>query len=153
MKLLSGLLGAVLAIPAVLGLAYAPSVLLLAYLLPGVLVFGSASALSAYFTNHAGQPRVPAQVAGLSLLINLGLSLWWVPVLGMRGAALAATVAYAASVAVLAWRFVRHAGLPLSALWQAGPQLHSDLRGLAQAALVGSGRAVAALRSLLKARP
>ena len=133
---------AVLGIPRLLGPAYADSLPLLAYLLPGVLVFGSASALSAYFTNHAGLPRVPAQVAALSLCINAGLALWWVPVWGMRGAALAATCAYAVSVAVLGWRFVRLAELPLSALWRPGPQLGADLQGL-----------VGTLRSAFKPKP
>ncbi len=144
---------AVLGIPRVLGQAYGASVPLLAYLLPGVLVFGSASALSAYFTNHAGQPRVPAQVAALSLCINAALSWWWVPALGMRGAALAATVAYATSVAVLAWRFVRHAGLPLSVFWRPGPQLGADLLGLWRALAGVVPGAWTALRSAIKARP
>ena len=133
---------AVLLIPPVLGPAYAASLPLLALLLPGVLVFGSASALSAYFTNHAGQPRVPAQVAALSLLLNAGLAAWWVPQHGMAGAALAASLAYGGSVAVLAWRFARHAGLPLSALWRPGPQLRSDLRGVRAAAWAALRRAV-----------
>jgi hypothetical protein len=49
--------GGVLLVPPVLGPAYAASLPPLALLLPGVLLFGGASALSAYFTNHAGQPR------------------------------------------------------------------------------------------------
>ena len=142
-------LAAVWGIPLLLGPAYADSLPLLAWLLPGVLVFGAASALSAYFTNHAGQPRVPAQVAALSLCINAGLALLWVPVLGMRGAALAASVAYSASVGVLAWRFVRHAGLPLSALWRPGPHLGDDLRGLRDA----MWRVLAALRLAFKIKP
>ena len=98
-------------LPLLLGPAYAASLPLMGWLLPGVMLFGGASALSAYFTNHAGLPQVPAQVAGLSLLINGGLALLLVPQLGMVGAALATSVAYTVAVAVLAWRFARHAGL------------------------------------------
>jgi Na+-driven multidrug efflux pump len=76
-----------------------------------VLAFGGASALSAYFTNHAGQPRVPAQVAALSLGINAALSLLLIPQFGMNGAALAASTSYALTVALLLQRFRRHAGL------------------------------------------
>ena len=118
-------------VPWLLGPAYAPSVALLAVLLPGVLLFGGASALSAYFTNHAGTPQVPARVAGMSLVLNGALSLAWVPLWGMAGAALAASVSYAVCVGVLAWRFVRHAGLPLAALLLPGPNLRRDLQAVA----------------------
>ncbi len=117
-------------VPWVLGPDYAASLPLMAWLLPGALLFGGASALSAYFTNHAGMPQVPAQVAAISLLINAGLALLLVPRLGMAGAAVAASVAYAASVLLLAWRFARHAGLPLSQLLRPGARLAADLRGL-----------------------
>lgn len=118
-------------LPLALGPAYSESLLPLALLLPGVLLFGGASALSAYFTNHAGQPQVAAQVALLSLGVNLVLSLLLVPRLGMAGAALAASAAYTVSVALLAWRFARHAGWPLARLLLPQPQLWADLRGVA----------------------
>lgn len=121
---------AVLLIPPLLGEAYRASLPLLAFLLPGALVFGGASALSAYFTNHAGRPQVPAQVAALSLALNAGLALLLVPRLGMAGAALAASLAYGASVGVLAWRFARHAGLPLRRVLLPGAQLGRDLLAL-----------------------
>jgi O-antigen/teichoic acid export membrane protein len=122
---------AALAVPRVLGPSYAPSVALVGVLLPGVLLFGGASALSAYFTNHAGQPQVPAQVAALSLVFNAGLSLALVPPLGMAGAALAASLSYAGTVLVLAVRFARHAGLPLAGVLLPGPQLWADLQAVA----------------------
>jgi O-antigen/teichoic acid export membrane protein len=122
--------GAALLLPWLLGPDYAASVMLIGVLLPGVLLFGGASALSAYFTNHAGRPQVPAQVAGLSLVLNAVLSLLLVPRWGMAGAAAAASLAYAASVAVLAWLFARHAGLPLAAVVLPGPQVAADLRRL-----------------------
>ncbi len=118
---------AVLVIPFVLGPAYAASLPLLAWLLPGALVFGGASALSAYFTNHAGRPQVPAQVAALSLVLNATLAALLVPRMGMAGAALAASLSYTVAVAVLAWRFARHAGLPLAAVLVPGAQLGRDL--------------------------
>jgi O-antigen/teichoic acid export membrane protein len=117
-------------LPWLLGPAYAGSLLPLALLLPGVLVFGGASALSAYFTNHGGRPQVPARVAALSLAVNALLCALWVPRWGMAGAALAASVAYTVSVAVLGVMFVRHAGLPARALWRPGPQLWRDVRGV-----------------------
>ena len=127
-------LAAQLLVPWLLGRAYAPSVALLALLLPGVLLFGGASALSAYFTNHAGAPQVPARVAAMSLLLNGALALSLVPQWGMAGAALAASLSYAASVGLLALRFVRHAGLPLRALLLPGPHLWRDIQAVASRA-------------------
>ena len=121
---------AALLVPNVLGPAYAGSLLPMALLLPGALLFGGASAFSAYFTNHAGRPQVPAQVAGLSLLVNGSLAWWLVPGLGTAGAALAASAAYTVSVALLAWRFAKAAGWPLSRVLWPGPALWQDLRSV-----------------------
>ena len=118
-------------VPWLLGPVYAPSVALLAVLLPGVLLFGGASALSAYFTNHAGAPEVPARVAALSLVLNGGLAALWVPIWGMAGAALSASLAYTVCVVLLAWLFARHAGLPPSALLLPGPHLWRDIQAVA----------------------
>lgn len=101
-----------LLLPLVLGEPYRASLLPLALLLPGALLFGGASALSAWFTNHAGRPLVPAGVAALSLVVNGGLAWVLVPRLGAAGAALAASAAYAATVVALAALFVRQAGVP-----------------------------------------
>lgn len=117
-------------VPWALGPAYRDSLLPLAVLLPGALLFGGASALSAWFTNHAGRPQVPAQVAALSLLLN-ALGAWLlVPLWGMAGAAAAASLAYTASVLLLALRFARQAGLPLAQVLLPGAQLGADLQRL-----------------------
>jgi O-antigen/teichoic acid export membrane protein len=118
-------------IPFVLGPAYAASLPLLALLLPGALVFGGASALSAYFTNHAGRPQMPARVAALSLALNATLAFVLVPLLGMAGAALAASLSYTVAVLVLAVAFARHAGLPLKRVLWPGQALVDDFRALA----------------------
>ena len=115
-------------VPWALGPAYAASLPLLAVLLPGVMLFGGGSALSAYFTNHAGAPRVPAQVALGALLLNAALAVALAPGLGMLGVALAASLSYVCSVLWMAWHFARHAGLPLRSVLWPGPQLVADLR-------------------------
>ena len=119
---------AALLLPHVLGPAYAGSLLPLALLLPGALLFGGASAFSAYFTNHAGRPQVPAQVAALSLVVNGVLAWALVPLLGTAGAALAASAAYTVSVGVLAWRFALAAGWPLRRVLWPGVTLAQDLK-------------------------
>ena len=121
-------LGAWLLVPRLLGATYAGSLLPLALLLPGVLLFGAAGSLSAWFTNHAGRPEVPAQVAALSLAFNAGLALLLVPLWGIAGAALAASLAYGVSVVLLALRFARAAALPLPVVLRPAPQLWADLR-------------------------
>ena len=117
-------------VPTVLGAAYADSLLPLAVLLPGTLIFGGASALSAYFTNHAGLPQVSAWAAFGSLVVNALLASALVPLLGTVGAALAASVSYIASIALVAVGFARHARLPLRRVLVPGPQLAADLRTL-----------------------
>ena len=117
-------------LPRALGPDYAASLLPLAVLLPGALLFGGASALSAWFTNHAGRPQVPAQVAAGSLALNALLCVLLVPHWGMSGAALAASVSYAASVGLLAWRFARAAGLPLAQVLLPGAQWRHDVATL-----------------------
>ncbi|MBZ8140258.1 teichoic acid transporter [Rubrivivax gelatinosus] len=125
---------AALILPRALGPAYADSLIPLALLLPGVLAFGGASAMSAWFTNHAGRPQVPAQVAAGSLALNALLALLLVPRLGPAGAALAASAAYVFSVLLLAWRFATAAGLPLAAVLRPGRHWGAGLRALASRA-------------------
>ena len=72
----------------------------------------------------------PAQVAAGSLALNALLCVLLVPRWGMSGAALAASVSYAASVGLLAWRFARAAGLPLAQVLAPGQALRDDLRTL-----------------------
>ncbi len=100
-------------VPALFGPAYREAVPVLALLLPGVVLYGAASALSAWFTNHAGQPQVPALLVGGSLLINLLVSWWASPRWGLYGGALATTLSYSITMAVAALCFARAAQVPL----------------------------------------
>jgi len=118
-------LGAALVVPALLGPAYQPSLVALGVLLPGVAVYGAASALSAWFTNHAGRPWVPALLASTSLLINVAVSLVAIPRLGMVGGALATTLSYGLTVALAAAWFLQASGTPAALL------LRPDWRALA----------------------
>jgi O-antigen/teichoic acid export membrane protein len=112
-------------VPWLLGSAYSESLLALAVLLPGVAVFGAASALSAWFTNHAGKPRVPALLASISLVINIAASLVAIPRMGMLGGALATTLSYLVTVLLAARWFMRASGTPAAEL------MHPDWRALA----------------------
>jgi O-antigen/teichoic acid export membrane protein len=112
-------LAAAFALPWALGEPYRAALWPLAVLLPGVALFGAASALSAWFTNHAGQPRVPAALAALSLLTNAAVSAFAIPRWGLLGGAVATTFSYALAMGVGAWLFARAAGVPMGAFWRA----------------------------------
>ncbi len=101
-------------VPRVLGEAYRPALPVLALLLPGVVLYGAASALSAWFTNHAGRPQVPALLAGASLGINVAVSWWAIPRFGLMGGALATTLSYTIAIAIGLVAFARAARLPLA---------------------------------------
>ena len=110
------------AIPVLLGEAYRQALLPLAVLLPGVVLFSSASAFSAYFTNYLGRPMLPAAIAACSVVICFVLSLLLTPRFGIAGTAVAASVTYAVGMAFAAGLFARISGLGLKALvtfdWQ-----------------------------------
>lgn len=103
-------IGAWLALPAVVGEAYRGALWPLAVLLPGVVAYAAASALSAYYTHHRGRPHWAAGIAALSLLLTLALGLWAVPRWGAVGAAMATSIAYLLAIAVAGTLFARDAG-------------------------------------------
>lgn len=113
--------GAWWALPRVLGDAYQASLWPLAALLPGVAAYAAASSLSAFYTNHLGRPHLSGAIAALSLTLSFGLGWWWVPIWGAPGAALASSVGYIGAIIAAYAVFLRHAELPLRALWTPMP--------------------------------
>ncbi len=91
------------------GRAFLPALKPLLILLPGVAALSVGRVLSADL-NARGKPGVVAGVNLLLALVNIGLNLWWIPILGVSGAALATTTSYTLAVLILAWVFVRLAG-------------------------------------------
>ncbi len=112
------LVGAWWALPGVLGEAYQASLWPLAALLPGVAAYAAASSLSAFYTNHLGRPQLSGAIAGLSLALSFGLGCLLVPRWGALGAGVASSVGYIGAIVVAYGVFLKHAGLPLRALWQ-----------------------------------
>lgn len=101
---------AALALPRVLGPAYAGALAPLAALLPGVVAYAAASSLSAFFTNHLGRPQLAGCIAALSLALGTLGCLWAVPRWGMTGAAASTSVAYVVAIGAALWLFRRAAG-------------------------------------------
>jgi O-antigen/teichoic acid export membrane protein len=105
------------ALPWVMGEAYAASLWPLAALLPGVAAYAAASSLSAFYTNHLGRPQLSGMIAGLSLAVSFVLGLLLVPGLGALGAGIASSLGYTLAIVAAYGVFLRHAGLPVKALW------------------------------------
>lgn len=128
-------------LPRVFGPAYAASLPLLVLLLPGVWAYASASTLSAFYTNHLGQPRLSAAVAGTSMLINVAVCLWLVPRLGAQGGAVATSVSYLLAIAWGVALFRRHAGLSWSQVLKPdAARLGADLKAFLPGRLARAGR-------------
>jgi O-antigen/teichoic acid export membrane protein len=108
------------AVPRVLGAGYEGVSTPLALLLPGVVAYAAASAVSAYFTNQLGRPGWAGRVAALSLVLNTLGCLWAVPRYGAAGAAASTSLSYLIAIAAAWAMFLRAAGLPPNALWSAG---------------------------------
>ncbi|MFM2448001.1 MAG: hypothetical protein RIS44_451 [Pseudomonadota bacterium] len=117
------------ALPAVLGEVYRPAWWYLLMLLPGTLAYSSASGISAYFTNQRGQPWLAGGIALTSMLLNLGLSWWWIPLWGAAGAAVATSVSYGVAIVLGLVLFLRLSHLPLRVLWSKRP--HSPAQSVA----------------------
>jgi O-antigen/teichoic acid export membrane protein len=113
------LLLAVVSVPVVdlvYGEAFLPAVVPLMLLLPGVTAIALAKPISLFYTQHKGSPRVNAWISGVAVAVNLGLNLWWIPLYGPIGAALASSVAYMLVAALLLARFRTEPGFTWSAL-------------------------------------
>jgi len=101
-----------------MGQAYAASLIPLAALLPGVAAYAAASSLSAFYTNHLGRPHLSGAIAGLSLTVSFGLGWILVPLWGALGAGVASSLGYVIAIVVAYGVFLRHAELPVRALWR-----------------------------------
>ncbi len=103
------------ALPPLLGPGYEGVAWPLALLLPGVVGYAAASALSAYYTNHLGRPGWAARIAALSLALNVAGCLWAVPRHGIAGAAASTSASYLIAIGVALLLFRRAARRPAPA--------------------------------------
>jgi O-antigen/teichoic acid export membrane protein len=83
-------------IPFLFGEQYRESVQSFQYLLPGFFMFGVSIMLAAYF---AGKNKLYINLAGsvICFVLVLCLDLWLIPVQGIKGAAIASSIAYSVS--------------------------------------------------------
>ena len=76
---------------------FLPAVRPLRLLLPGAAAMGIARVLANDIAGR-GKPLLNSYIAAVTLALNLGLNLLWIPRLGIAGAALASTVSYTATL-------------------------------------------------------
>jgi len=94
-------------LPLLFGERFTPSIPIVRWMLPGVLMFVIARVLSGRFAGK-GQPWILVAAFLPALLLNILLNLWWIPGYGGVGAAWASNVSYTAgSIALLLWFSVR----------------------------------------------
>lgn len=91
-------------IPFLFGKPYTNSVEPFIYLLPGIFLFSINILLAAYY---AGKKELFVNFVGSTMcfLIVLILDLWLIPLYGIKGAAIASSVAYSCSGLYFIWRF------------------------------------------------
>jgi O-antigen/teichoic acid export membrane protein len=85
-----------LLVPFLFGEKYIASVIPFQYLLPGFFMFGISMMLAAYF---AGKNKLYTNLTGsvICFVVVLFLDLWLIPLMGVKGAAIASSIAYSVS--------------------------------------------------------
>lgn len=119
------------------GASFVPAAVPLWLLLPGVVSLAMGRVLSADL-NGRGLPGDVARANASMAVLNLLLNLWWIPLWGIAGAALATSISYSAAVLLLARRYVRVAEVGWSELLRFRREDWGDLRRAAAA--LGAGR-------------
>lgn len=72
--------------------------------------------------NMSGNQTVCAVIYAITLVINVGLNVWLIPVMGLAGAAIATTIAMICEAAMLAFAVWRRTGIPIFVLAGSGRQ-------------------------------
>ncbi len=87
------------------GNSFMPVVMPLKLLLPGVVMLGACSSLSQYFIGK-GQVTVTNYIYGASILLNVVLNIFLIPIYGISGAALSTSITYILSTLVMSIIFI-----------------------------------------------
>lgn len=82
----------------------------LVWLLPGMIFSGCGSVFNSRLIGQ-GYPPITAWAPALALGLNVGLNLWLIPLLGVKGAALSTSVAYTLWGLLVAWYCLRQWGI------------------------------------------
>lgn len=96
-------------IPVFFGKAYTDSVMVLLLLMPGIICLSAQIFLAAYFAGK-GQLRVNLYSMAIGTALAVLLYRLWIPVIGIRGAAMASTLGYCASFLFTYFQYCRQTG-------------------------------------------
>jgi O-antigen/teichoic acid export membrane protein len=89
------------------GAAFLPMVGALQILLGGVFAMSLGSPMATFFTLKLGKPEVPMWLAAASALLCISVSIALEPMIGIYGAAIGSSVAYACGQTAATWWFCR----------------------------------------------
>jgi O-antigen/teichoic acid export membrane protein len=99
-----------LAIPLLFGKSFAPAVMSMYLLLPGVVLLSHYKILGVHMAGQ-GHPEYYSYAAGVSAVVTLILDFVLVPRMGINGAAVASSVAYTLTSALSVYWFCRMTGM------------------------------------------
>jgi O-antigen/teichoic acid export membrane protein len=102
---IAGTIAALVLVEPVLGADYAGVWLVFALLVPGMVLFGASEVLRTFFTVRLERSREFVTASLLSIVASVAVSAALVPVVGISGAAIGASVGYAASSIHFVTRF------------------------------------------------
>ena len=94
-------------VPFFFGRAFAPAIIPLWYLLPGIVAWSLGRGLSPFISYQCGKPWYNTVAAGFAFVINLGANFLLIPELGTMGAAIASTVSYTVNLVIIGFIFFR----------------------------------------------
>ncbi|HME13009.1 MAG TPA: polysaccharide biosynthesis C-terminal domain-containing protein, partial [Candidatus Acidoferrum sp.] len=103
-------------VPLVFGAKFAPSVAVIWWILPGTVALASAKVMSADLLAR-GMPEYSGIFAFVTLIVTVILDLLLIPRMGIRGAALASSLAYLVNSLLLAATLTRKLGVSWKALY------------------------------------
>lgn len=106
---------ATVALPALYGEAFRPSVQALYLLLPGIVLFSVVNVLAAYLAG-IGSPKLNLYIALAALVVTVTLLLILVPTKGINGAAIASSASYSLSTVLTVAFFFRKTGCSIQSV-------------------------------------
>lgn len=97
-------------IPLLFGKSFIPSVKIVYFLLPGILLFSPVMTISTYFRG-IGRPQVNTFVNLITLFINITLNLLLIPKIGIVGAAIASSISYSLTYVIYLFLYKKETGI------------------------------------------
>lgn len=98
-------------VPLLYGRAFDGAVLVTWLLLPGVVAYSTIGALTTFFLQQVGEPRLVLVFRVVSLVICAVATVAMLPTFGIAGGAIATSISYVISLALAAAYFVRRTGI------------------------------------------